>query len=126
MLKHDDGSLKENSEISDLDLIDVNIGPYYADFIRTTKPHDRPNAIDCVATAMCSMGHNLSESFNERQFSIGKQVVSNTRCRMLDDLVEWRVLLRMNEKFMQTRKEAFAELLPYLDVEQNEGVEIIQ
>ena len=114
------GVLKKEEEITELDLLDIDISPYYVNLIRCNA-----ETADAVSFIMSRLSMNLAESFNERQLHVCAQIMRPERTAIKPDLMEWLALLRMNRVWMEARKCAFKNLLPFLNLNENEGLEIL-
>jgi len=117
------GEVKREEEITDLDLLDIDISPYYVNLIRCAC--DKSQTVDAVSFIMSRLSMNLAESFNERQLHVCAQIMRPERTGIKPDLMEWLALLRMNRVWMEARKCAFKNLLPFLNLNENEGLEIL-
>jgi hypothetical protein len=114
-IKNNDGSDKNEADIHAMDLLDVNIGPYYSELIGKTQTSKKEDMATFIAFIMARLGANMAESYNERQIHVCNQIMTSDRTSMQDDLLESLAVLRMNSKWFLERKDIFQDVLLHLD-----------
>jgi hypothetical protein len=114
-IKNNDGSDKNEADIHAMDLLDVNIGPYYSELIGATQTSKKEDMATFVAFIMARLGPNMAESFNERQIHVCNQIMTSDRTSMHDDMLESLAVLRMNSKWFLERRDIFQDVLLHLD-----------
>jgi hypothetical protein len=120
-----DGTPKAEEDITEMDLMTINIGPFYCDLVRNAAPEDREEIALAVSFIMARMGDNLAESWCERQIHVSNQIMTCDRTSMGPDLLEWLAVLRMNSAWMQKRMKIFAGLLKCVDLRATEGFVVL-
>jgi hypothetical protein len=124
-IKNEDGTVKNEDEIHAMDLLTVNIGPYYVELIGGTEASKKEDMATFVAFAMTRLAPNMAESFNERQISVCNQIMTCDRTSMHDDLLESLAVLRMNSKWFLERRDIFQDVLKHLDTGVMDGLSVM-
>jgi len=120
------GTPKDEEDITEMDLMTVNIGPFYCDLVRNAAPEVKEEIALAVSFIMARMGDNMAESWCERQIHVCNQIMTCDRTSMGSDLLEWLAVLRMNRAWMLKRMKIFAGLLSHLDLRATEGYMVLE
>jgi hypothetical protein len=115
-IKGEDGAEKEEAEIHPMDLLTINIGPYYNELIGGTDSANKEDMATYVAFTMAQLVPNMAESYNERQIHVCNQIMTTDRTSMHDDLLEALAVLRMNSKWILDRRDIFQDVMTHLDI----------
>ena len=105
--------------------MNINIGPYYSDLVKNATSTEKEDTATFVSFVMAGMGDNMSESFNERQLSVGALIMTSDRTCLKPEQIQVMALLRMNVEWMESRKCAFGCIFQYLDMKVTEGLTIM-
>ena len=124
-IKNDDGTVKNEDEIHAMDLLTINIGPYYVELIGRAEASNKEDMATFVAFAMTRLAPNMAESFNERQIHVCNQIMTCDRTSMHDDLLESLAVLRMNSKWFLERRDIFQDVLKHLDTGVMDGLSVM-
>ena len=124
-IKGPDGTPKAEDEITAMDLLCADIGPYYCELVANAPEHQKESIAKFVSFIMEHLADNMAESINERHIHIGNQIMTCDRTSMSPELLERLAVLRMNCDWMQARKRAFGRLLQYLDLGALKGVTVV-
>ena len=119
------GTPKDEEDITEMDLMTVNIGPFYCDLVSNAAQEVKEEIALAVSFIMARMGDNMAESWCERQIHVCNQIMTCDRTRMGSDLLEWLAVLRMNRAWMSKRMKIFAGLLSHLDLRATEGYMVL-
>ena len=98
-----------------MDLLTVDIGPYYVELIGETQASKKEDMVMFVELTMSPLVLNMAESLNERQIHVFNKIMTPELTRMHDDLLESLAVLQMNRELFQYQRDIFQYALKNLD-----------